>query len=1009
MAFNPFSAFRKYQKYWMAGAVLICMLTFVLCSGGIKGTGLDDWILRRFGRRGEMLVEVNGRSYHFAELDEIKKQRGIANEFMRELLTLAGNRMDTVIKQLQSTDAAGKADPQRTLRLSLLNQCLIDVRAKLDRDAPRYFLGGTKLDDLVDFICWRDLADTCGVAVTRDTLNDFVRNACHGWVWEMQGDEVEAATQEILYYKLHASNRQATESVLKEALKQEFRVQIIQLAMAARWLPTDERNKIANIPSGRDTFEHIYLNTPMEFRVTPTPEQINAHFRKVRTELTIELLPVSLEALAKQVELPTDRKEKLEVLKRFYMEHKGTPYNPSQDLPGFKFPAQVEVQYLAANAGMEYYQQAAHVLTELQKAAPVTYNPMFPEAERLGYFATALSWDARLQKSLEVQRENFKNRAKSHFAALSTYLDAYWKETNDKTKADLKLRYDLMMAGAPPAPKDSASSLTTPHYYSPGQFNQALEKPNKDKPFAAAAIIGGAYANPFTGWSVYQGEAYREQAAKIVKMGALDASQRAKVGTELFLSQVPRIGGLGAFTAAGLTYQADLTPQFLPIAGYLEKDAQNAIENQLAQNWVNAAMLDAKRQLESAKGENAFRQRLEKLRSDYSRKITEKDGKEKVLLGFDYARSTGYRTDYDIESDERLKPLVEGFVKNRFFINEVEGRTGKPDALKDSDFPKLFFGTEPLGVGPTSTFVPKVWPPYLTAPKARQSLPLGQKSLEQRLFDVAEKPIIFWKSAKRDQEEKPWNPDDAKMVELVEQQYRLSKARPRLLEEVKKVANEVRKTQQAEGKDLVAKFRELAKQQGKEVLTLPNVSKLVPNTEIKSKSLMPYVDYELPRGRIEFPRADMVKQLLALNDLTAPLKTDTEAPERKTKGTETDPAAKRAQVDFEELNKINEELFLKPTAGAKTKPTQVQVLTNKPRSVYYIATITETREPRNLEYLKENPEFSPFGGYHLTFVDQVQQDLGKELMPLMSKYLRIKAGVDIPEKSKSMFADDSGS
>src|SRR5205807_6903284 len=38
MAFNPFASFRKHQKYWMAGAVLVCMLTFVLRSGGMKGS-----------------------------------------------------------------------------------------------------------------------------------------------------------------------------------------------------------------------------------------------------------------------------------------------------------------------------------------------------------------------------------------------------------------------------------------------------------------------------------------------------------------------------------------------------------------------------------------------------------------------------------------------------------------------------------------------------------------------------------------------------------------------------------------------------------------------------------------------------------------------------------------------------------------------------------------------------------------------------------------------------------
>ena len=85
MAFNPFASFRKYQKYWMAGAVLVCMLTFVLCSGGMKGTGLDDLLLGWTRRRGEDYVKVNSRGYSYEELNQLKDQRNVANDFMREI------------------------------------------------------------------------------------------------------------------------------------------------------------------------------------------------------------------------------------------------------------------------------------------------------------------------------------------------------------------------------------------------------------------------------------------------------------------------------------------------------------------------------------------------------------------------------------------------------------------------------------------------------------------------------------------------------------------------------------------------------------------------------------------------------------------------------------------------------------------------------------------------------------------------------------------------------------
>ena len=47
MAFNPFTSFRKYQKFWMACILLLCMVTFVLCTG--VGGDLSDRLLRWFG------------------------------------------------------------------------------------------------------------------------------------------------------------------------------------------------------------------------------------------------------------------------------------------------------------------------------------------------------------------------------------------------------------------------------------------------------------------------------------------------------------------------------------------------------------------------------------------------------------------------------------------------------------------------------------------------------------------------------------------------------------------------------------------------------------------------------------------------------------------------------------------------------------------------------------------------------------------------------------------------
>ena len=51
-----------------------------------------------------------------------------------------------------------------------------------------FFHGGVKLDDLVEFILWRNLATKYGVDVTDAKLDEFLRHACHGFVWGYDAD-----------------------------------------------------------------------------------------------------------------------------------------------------------------------------------------------------------------------------------------------------------------------------------------------------------------------------------------------------------------------------------------------------------------------------------------------------------------------------------------------------------------------------------------------------------------------------------------------------------------------------------------------------------------------------------------------------------------------------------------------------------------------------------------------------------------------------------------------------
>src|SRR5262249_17878596 len=87
MAYNPFTSFRKHQKFWMACMALVAMVTFVLCTG--VGGDLSTMILSWFGRGGgDAVATIDGRKITHKDLDDLKQQRRLAADFVRKALEL---------------------------------------------------------------------------------------------------------------------------------------------------------------------------------------------------------------------------------------------------------------------------------------------------------------------------------------------------------------------------------------------------------------------------------------------------------------------------------------------------------------------------------------------------------------------------------------------------------------------------------------------------------------------------------------------------------------------------------------------------------------------------------------------------------------------------------------------------------------------------------------------------------------------------------------------------------
>src|SRR6476661_5041081 len=108
MAFSPFAAFQKNQKFWMAGVLLLCMTTFVFCTG--VGGDVSDRVLGWFRGRGKTLVEVGSYRLGHGDLVQLRSQRNAANEFMRKTATVAIQNIGDQLKEQSSKPLTG--DPK---------------------------------------------------------------------------------------------------------------------------------------------------------------------------------------------------------------------------------------------------------------------------------------------------------------------------------------------------------------------------------------------------------------------------------------------------------------------------------------------------------------------------------------------------------------------------------------------------------------------------------------------------------------------------------------------------------------------------------------------------------------------------------------------------------------------------------------------------------------------------------------------------------------------------------
>jgi hypothetical protein len=392
MAFNPFRSFRRNQKYWMAGILIVCMITFVLCSGFSMGENIVFQVMSWFGwggRRGDLPVaSLYGRPVYYSELADLQRQRLLAHQFISAATTASST---TVVQRLfLSLDKVGgfkdtlqnilqrvgtfrqfaavlgpdyareylQLIPAYQSQLGAIRRALADTQkleeAELVRDLmtvlnqdlrlyqrPRdtYFGGSLGVPDLLDFLIWRRQADDLGIQLSDDAVRAAVQRETLG---RLSRDDSRAIEKGLL--QQNRTLRPADlSSLLLKALGDEFRVRMAQAALLGY-----EPGDLAHVPA------------PV------TPHEFWQFFRDKRTEIHVSLLPLPVghPDFLQAVGLPPEAE-----LKELFEKHKDRESTPDDPVPGFKEPRRVQVEYVTARADSPHYRQAAVRMAPVLQAA----------------------------------------------------------------------------------------------------------------------------------------------------------------------------------------------------------------------------------------------------------------------------------------------------------------------------------------------------------------------------------------------------------------------------------------------------------------------------------------------------------------------------------------------------------------------------------------------------------------------------------------------------------------
>jgi hypothetical protein len=229
------------------------------------------------------------------------------------------------------------------------------------RDRPQterlYFGGSLKVNDLLDFVMWRDQADKLGITLTQaDIRTDINREALN--FQPLEEDSTAALAHVQRMFRTPPPN--LTIEDVYTALGDELRVYLAQSA-------------VLGYPPGARYYRYASVDVN-HVPATATPDEFWRFYQDNRTTLRVEMLPIKVEDfLSKVGQPPPEAKDELKTL---FQRHENDDYDPNSDMPAFRVPRRVSTEWVSGRADSPHQRRQADNFILAALASGAAGNPL---------------------------------------------------------------------------------------------------------------------------------------------------------------------------------------------------------------------------------------------------------------------------------------------------------------------------------------------------------------------------------------------------------------------------------------------------------------------------------------------------------------------------------------------------------------------------------------------------------------------------------------------------------